>query len=159
MAKRKVKIEQPEIVQQVAKRLRGLREARNLTRAKLVDMASVGLSHLGRLEREKASPGVDLLDHLAKSLGVTVNDLLPPAETQETLTVLLERAKQLLDKVDRETLLFLNPLLARLAQCACWSVIPIGPDLPACNSDVSFPQADSATRLSIGPTYNISLSA
>jgi transcriptional regulator with XRE-family HTH domain len=115
MAKRKVKIEQAEIVQRVAKRLRGLREARNLTRAQLADMASVGLSHLGRLERGKASPGVDLLDRLAKSLGVTVTDLLPPAETQETLPELLERAKQLLDKVDRETLLFLNPLLARLA--------------------------------------------
>jgi transcriptional regulator with XRE-family HTH domain len=114
MAKRKVKIEQAEIVQRVAKRLRALREARSLTRAQLADKASVGLSHLGRLERGKASPGVDLLDRLAKSLGVTVNDLLPPAETDEAFSALLERAKQLLEKVDRETLLFLNPLLARL---------------------------------------------
>lgn len=114
MAKRKVKIDQPEIVQQVAKRLRALREARNLTRAKLADMANVGLSHLGRLERGKASPGLDLLDRLAKSLGVTVPDLFPPAETQVTPPALLEKAKQLLDNVNPDTLRVLNPLLARL---------------------------------------------
>ena len=114
MAKRKVKIEQPEIVQQVAKRLRGLREARNLTRAQLAEKASVGLSHLGRLERGKASPGLDLLDRLAKSLGITVIELLPPIESPDTLTSLRERAKQFLENADQEMLMALNPLLARL---------------------------------------------
>jgi len=118
MAKRKVKIRHAEIVQQFAVRLRELRQARNMTMAELARSASIALSHLGRMESGDASPGLDTLDRLARTLGITVTELLPQVESSDSLSAHQERAKQLfkafLEKADRETLKLLNPLLARL---------------------------------------------
>jgi transcriptional regulator with XRE-family HTH domain len=114
MAKRKTKIRQADIVRQFAARLRELRQARNLTQAELAGQAHVALSHLSKLESGDASPGLDLLDRLAKSLGMTVTELLPLPETPDSLPELRERAKQLVDHADQETLKMVNPLLARL---------------------------------------------
>ena len=114
MAKRKTKIQHADIVQRFAVRLREFRLARNLTQAELAGQAQVALSHLSKLESGNASPGLDLLDRLAKSLGMTVTELLPPTESPDTLSALREQARQLLENVDRETLMIINPLLARL---------------------------------------------
>ncbi len=99
MAKRKTKIRHAEIVQRFAARLRELRQARNMTMAELAREASVALSHLGRLESGEASPGLDLLDRLAKPLGITLFELLPPNESQDTVPTLRERARKLLEKM------------------------------------------------------------
>jgi hypothetical protein len=62
------------------------------------------------------------VDRLASALGTTVTDLLPTTNPPDTYAVLMERAKRvfeaLLAKADRETLLMLNPLLARLGESA-----------------------------------------
>ncbi|MEJ7636429.1 MAG: hypothetical protein WKF75_00175 [Singulisphaera sp.] len=58
------------------------------------------------------------MDRLAKALGTTVADLLPATASPDTLPILREQARALFDSLlrtaDRETLLMLNPLLARL---------------------------------------------
>jgi transcriptional regulator with XRE-family HTH domain len=114
MAKRKARIRQADIVRRFAARLRELRLARNLTQAELASQAHVALSHLGKLESGNASPGLDLLDRLARTLKMTVTELLPPAETPDSVPALRERARQLVDHADQETLILVNSLLARL---------------------------------------------
>jgi transcriptional regulator with XRE-family HTH domain len=118
MAKRKRRIEHAEIVRLFAARLRELRHSRGLTQAELARQAHVTTSYIGRLEAGGAAPGIDLLDRLAKALGTTGQDLLPTTPSPDTLAVLREQAQRLfsslLQAADRETLLMLNPLLARL---------------------------------------------
>jgi hypothetical protein len=64
-------------------------------------------------------------DRLAQSLGTTVTDLLPAAPPVDTVAVLKEQAQRLFDALlrsaDRETLLMLNPLLARLVESSARS--------------------------------------
>jgi hypothetical protein len=59
---------------------------------------------------------------LAQALGTTVADLLPTTSPPDTLAVLKAQAQRLfgtlLQSADRETLLMLNPLLARLNESA-----------------------------------------
>jgi transcriptional regulator with XRE-family HTH domain len=118
MAKRKRRIEHAEIVRLFAARLRELRHSRSLTQEALARQANVTTSYIGRLETGGAAPGIDLVDRLAKALGTTGQDLLPVAPSPDTLAVLREQAQRLfaslLQAADRETLLMLNPLLARL---------------------------------------------
>jgi transcriptional regulator with XRE-family HTH domain len=118
MAKRKRRIEHAEVVRLFAARLRELRHSRGLTQAELARQAHVTTSYIGRLEAGGAAPGIDLLDRLAKALGTTGQDLLPAVPSPDTLAVLREQAQRLfaslLQAADRETLLMLNPLLARL---------------------------------------------
>ena len=118
MAKRKRRIDHAEIVRLFAARLRELRHSRGFTQAELAGKAHVTTSYIGRLESGGAAPGIDLVDRLAKALGTTVQELLPTTASPETLTVLQEQTKKLFDSLflaaDRETLLMLNPLLARL---------------------------------------------
>ena len=120
MAKKQAKTQQAEIVKRFAARLREVRSSRGMTQAELAHEARVTLSYIGRLESGGASPGVDLVDRLARALGTSVSDLLPMAAPPETTEVLTKRARQLfeglLDGADRETLLMLNPLLAKLAE-------------------------------------------
>jgi hypothetical protein len=63
-----------------------------------------------------------LVDRLARALGAAVADLLPAAAPPESLPVLREQAGRLfgtlLEKVDRETFLRLNPFLALLVEAA-----------------------------------------
>ena len=118
MAKRKRRIEHAEIVGLFASRLRELRHSRGFTQAELARRANVTASYVGRLESRGASPGIDLVDRLAKALGTTAQELIPTTASPETLAVLHEQAKKLFESIlvaaDRETLLMLNPLLARL---------------------------------------------
>jgi transcriptional regulator with XRE-family HTH domain len=118
MAKRKIIIRHAEIVGRFAARLRELRHSRGMTQATLAGAAHVTTSYIGRLESGGAAPGIDLVDRLAAALGSTVNDLLPIAAPPDTDAVLREQARSLFDSLlqaaDRETLLMLNPLLARL---------------------------------------------
>ena len=118
MAKRKRRIQQAEIVRLFASRLRETRHSRGLTQAELAREAHVTTSYVGRLESGGAAPGIDLVDRLAKALGITAQDLLPTTPSPNTLTVLQQQAERLfaslLQVADRESLMMLNPLLARL---------------------------------------------
>ena len=120
MPTRKSRIRHAEIVNRFAARLREVRRSRGMTQANLAQHAQVTPSYIGRLEAGGASPGIDLVDRLARALGTTVTDLLPTAAPPDTVALLREQAKHLFETVihsaDRETLLMLNPLLARLAE-------------------------------------------
>ncbi len=120
MSKRKARIEHAEIVRLFAARLRELRHTRGMTQAELARLAHVTTSYIGRLEAGGAAPGIDLADRLARALGTTVNDLLPATASPDTQGVLRDQARRLAEALiqaaDRETLLMLNPLLARLLE-------------------------------------------
>lgn len=118
--RKKVRIEHAEIVKRFAARLKELRRSRGLTQAELAEKAQITTSYVGRLESGGAGPGIDLVDRLAVALGTTVTDLLPAAPPPDTDEVLRQQARSLFDALlqnaDRETLLMLNPLLARLGE-------------------------------------------
>ena len=120
MARKKTRIRHAEIVELFAARLRELRRLRGLTQAELARQAHVTPTYIGRLESGGAAPGIDLVDRLARALGTTTHDLMPTTASPDTLAVLKERARTLfevlLQTADRETLLVLCPLLARLAE-------------------------------------------
>ena len=122
MPTRKRRIQHAEIVLRFATRLKETRISRGMTQLELARKAHVTASYIWRLESGGASPGIDLVDRLASALGMTVSDLLPETSPPDTYGVLMERAKRLfealLGKADRETLLMLNPLLARLGESA-----------------------------------------
>tara|TARA_R100001132_G_scaffold10300_1_gene9837 strand:- start:9577 stop:9969 length:393 start_codon:yes stop_codon:yes gene_type:complete len=120
MGKKKIQIQHAEIVNRFGIRLRELRRSRGLTQAKLAQEARLTASYVGRLEVGGASPGIDLVQRLADALGTTVHDLLPTEKSPDTEATLKKRAKDLFDDLmksaDRETLLMLVPLLARLGE-------------------------------------------
>lgn len=111
---------QAEIVRLFAARLREVRRSRGLTQAELGEAAGVAASYIGRLEAAGAAPGIDLVARLATALGTTVHDLLPAGPPPDTEAVLRGRAEALftglVKSADRDTLLMLAPLLARLAE-------------------------------------------
>ncbi len=120
MARKKTRLQHAEIVRLFAARLREVRHSRGLTQAELARQAHVTTSYIWRLESGGAAPGIDLVDRLAKALGTTATDLLPATAPPDTLAHLREQARSLFDRLlqnaDRETLLMLCPLLARLGE-------------------------------------------
>jgi len=61
----------------LAKALKQLRESRDLTQAELAEKAQMRQSYLAMLESgDRANPSLDLLQRLAKALGVSVSELL-----------------------------------------------------------------------------------
>ncbi len=118
MSKRRIK--HAEIVRLFAERLRERRRSLGMSQAELARLAHITPSYVWRLESGGAAPGIDLLGRLATALSTTAQDLLPPTASPDTLAVLKDRAQRLFDEVlqsaDRETMLMLTPLLARLAE-------------------------------------------
>ncbi len=125
MAKRKTRIKHAPIVAFFAERLRELRRSRGMTKLELARQAHVTVSYIGRLESVGATPGIDLVDRLAKALGTSVPDLLPTTSSPDTLDVLRGQARRQLDALlhsaDRETFLMLNPILALLTEASAKS--------------------------------------
>jgi transcriptional regulator with XRE-family HTH domain len=119
---RKNRVEQDQAVRLFAARLREVRQSRGMTQAELGRRAHVTASYVWRLESAGASPGIDLVTRLAQALGTTAHDLTPAAAAPDTMGLLREQARglfeALLSAADRETLLMLNPLLARLVEGA-----------------------------------------
>jgi hypothetical protein len=78
--------------------------------------------HARRLEGGGAAPAIDSVARLARALGTTSHDPLPETVPPDTLAGLREHARRLFDALlvvaDRETLLMLNALLARLVETA-----------------------------------------
>ena len=120
MPRKRPKTRHAEIVRLFAESLKAARRSRGLTQAQLAREAHVTVSYIARLEGAGSAPGIDLLARLATALGVTVHDLLPSAPSPDTLAVLRDRARHLFDELlrsaDRETLLMVCPLLARLLE-------------------------------------------
>jgi transcriptional regulator with XRE-family HTH domain len=120
MPTRKPKIHQAEIVRNFSAILRSTRINRGMTQADLAEKALITAAYVWRLESAGATPGVDLVERLAKALGITVAELLTTTEIPDALTVLRDQAKKLFESIlkvaDRDALLMLNPLLARLSE-------------------------------------------
>lgn len=120
MAKRRVPIEHDRIVGLFAARLREVRLSRGMTQVELAHQAHVTPTYIGKLEGARVAPGIDLVGRLTKALGTTIVDLMPASEPADNLPVLRDRARKpfetLISEGDRETLLLLNPLMARLLE-------------------------------------------
>jgi transcriptional regulator with XRE-family HTH domain len=120
MGRRRPRTRQAEIVRLFATRLREVRRSRGLTQAELAAAAHMAASYVGKLEAGGTAPGIDLVARLAAALGTTVHDLLPAGPPPDTDAALRGRAEALFTGLvraaDRETLLMLAPLLARLAE-------------------------------------------
>jgi transcriptional regulator with XRE-family HTH domain len=118
MAKKRPTTQHAEIVKRFAAQLRTTRVSRGMTQLELARLAHVPLSHIGRLEGGGAAPGIDMVDRLAVALGTSVTALLPATEPPQTADILRERARMLFERLvegaDQDTLVMLNPLLARL---------------------------------------------
>jgi len=118
--KRNVRIMQDEAVRLFAARLKEVRLSRGITQAELGRRANVTASYIWRLESAGASPGIDLVARLAQALGTTSHDLQPATTPADTTTVLREEIRKnidtILNKADREMLIMLNQLSARLTR-------------------------------------------
>lgn len=64
----------------LALNLRRLRADRGLSQEDLADRADIDRTYISSLERSVYAAGIDVVDRLAKALGVTVVDLLSPPE-------------------------------------------------------------------------------
>lgn len=120
MARRRKRTRQADIVVRFAAKLRELRRSHGMTQAELAAKAHMVGSYIGRLEAGGAAPGIDLVARLADALGTTVHELLPLGPPPNTEAVLRSRAEELfaglLKSADRDDLLLLTPLLARLGE-------------------------------------------
>ncbi len=120
MPSKKPTIRQADIVRAFAERLRGTRQARSMTQRDLATKADVTFSYISRLEAGGAAPGIDLLERLAKALGVGITELLPMPAMPATAAMRRDQVKGLfevvLPKAGQETLAMLEVLLARLAE-------------------------------------------
>jgi transcriptional regulator with XRE-family HTH domain len=118
MAKGKRRVQHAEIVDLFASRLREARASAGLTQAELAEQAHVTVSYIWRLESAGAAPSIDLVDRLAKALGLKASEMLvtPP----DDLGALRDQAKRLFESVlksaDRNDLVALNPILARFTR-------------------------------------------
>ena len=70
-----------EIRETLALNLRTIRRARGLSQEELAHRAEIDRTYVSALERSVYAAGIDVLDRLAKALGVEAADLLrvPPA--------------------------------------------------------------------------------
>jgi transcriptional regulator with XRE-family HTH domain len=69
-----------EIRDVLALNLRRLRADQGLSQEDLADRADIDRTYISSLERSVYAAGIDVVDRLAKALGVSVADLLAPPE-------------------------------------------------------------------------------
>ena len=96
---------------------RALRPTQGL---ELAEKAQVALSHLSKLEKGEAAPGLELLDRLAKALETTITDLLPRPTSSDDSDDQQERVRAAFEAViaraGDETLEMVRVFLSRLAE-------------------------------------------
>lgn len=78
----------------LAKRVRGLRKARDCTLEKLAELSGVSRSMISLIERGETSPTAAVLDKLAGALGVTLASLFSQDSQSEFELPLARRAEQ-----------------------------------------------------------------
>lgn len=65
-----------EIRELFAKNLRKLRQAKGLSQEELAHLADIDRTYVSSLERAVYSPSIEVLDRLARALGVRPEDLI-----------------------------------------------------------------------------------
>lgn len=80
--------------QLLAKNLKKLRVAKGLSQEGLAVEAKVERSHLGKIERKKLSPTLEVIDRLALALGVGVADLFNPSTASDKRPTKLEGGRK-----------------------------------------------------------------
>lgn len=60
----------------LGKRVRHLRQSKNLTQEKLAELSGISGKYVGDLERGEANVSIQVLEQVATSLQVTISDLL-----------------------------------------------------------------------------------
>lgn len=65
-----------EIRDVLAQNLKRLRAARGLSQEELADRANIDRTYISSLERSVYAAGIDVVDRLARALGVTAAELL-----------------------------------------------------------------------------------
>jgi transcriptional regulator with XRE-family HTH domain len=122
MAKKKKRVRQHPVVAHFAAALRARRRAMGLSQVELATRSTVAATYITKLESGASAPQVDTVARLAQALGVGVADLLPDTAPTDPTSGLREQARALaaglIDGADRETLVMLCPLLARLAEAS-----------------------------------------
>ena len=93
---------------EVAKRIKTLREAKNLTQNGLANNAGVSPTYIYQLEKGEKSPTIEYLDHICWGLGISIEDFFSTKEKSEErkadkLSILTTEQKKLLNE-------FLNSL-------------------------------------------------
>ncbi|WP_439628565.1 helix-turn-helix domain-containing protein [Gemmata sp.] len=92
---------------------------RGMTQADLAQKADISPTYVSELENADSTPGIDLIDRLARALGVEAAELLP-VKGIDPLPALKEQAGDLFGKLlasgDKETFLKMNPLPALLVE-------------------------------------------
>lgn len=92
----------------VAKRIKNLREAKNLTQNALANNAGVSPTYIYQLEKGEKSPTVEYLDHICWGLGITIEEFFNTKDQtaeqfSDKLSILTAEQKKLLNE-------FLNSL-------------------------------------------------
>jgi transcriptional regulator with XRE-family HTH domain len=72
-----------EIRDVLALNLRRLRADQGLSQEDLADRADIDRTYISSLERSVYAAGIDVVDRLAKALGVTAAELLAPSENKD----------------------------------------------------------------------------
>ena len=92
----------------VAKRIKSLREAKNLTQNALANSAGVSPTYIYQLEKGEKSPTIEYLDHICWGLGITLEEFFT---TKEKLNVQITDKLSSLTEQQRKLLnAFLNSL-------------------------------------------------
>lgn len=89
--------------EEVAKRIRELREERKLKQNALANLAGVSPTYIYQLERGEKSPTVEYLDHICWGLGITIEEFFSTkkeplqGESADRLSDLTPEQKRLLN--------------------------------------------------------------
>lgn len=78
----------------IAKNLRRIRVAKDVTQERLAFDAGVDRSYLGGLERAEENPTIDILDKLVSTLGVDLNELFEPPHSESSSDAGLKRGRK-----------------------------------------------------------------
>lgn len=69
--------------QEVAKKIKALREARNLSQNALANNAGVSPTYISQLERGEKSPTIEYMNHICWGLGITLEEFFANNEALE----------------------------------------------------------------------------
>lgn len=93
---------------EVARRIKNLREAKNLTQNGLANNAGVSPTYIYQLEKGEKSPTIEYLDHICWGLGISIEEFFSTKDKSDEriadkLSILTAEQKKLLNE-------FLNSL-------------------------------------------------